>query len=111
LDINPLNAELNPICHLLALLGGATIVVVSRFRVKDLLSVADTWFKALVSPHARIIKIVHFVEFRLFRQVLLGLKNLVEIPVIFLEGTASEIDVCNNNCIKFFIKMQFFKKN
>jgi len=31
---NPLNAELNPICHLLALLGGATIVVVSRFRIK-----------------------------------------------------------------------------
>ena len=31
---NPLNAELNPICHLLALLGGATIVVVSRLRVK-----------------------------------------------------------------------------
>ena len=32
-QINPLNAELNPICHLLALLGGATIVVVSRLRV------------------------------------------------------------------------------
>jgi hypothetical protein len=32
--INPLNAELNPICHLLALLGGATIVVFSRLRVK-----------------------------------------------------------------------------
>jgi len=31
---NPLNAELNPICHLLALLEGATIVVVSRLRVK-----------------------------------------------------------------------------
>jgi hypothetical protein len=31
--INPLNAELNPICHLLALLEGATIVVVSRLRV------------------------------------------------------------------------------
>jgi len=31
--INPLNAELNPICHLLALLGGANIVVVSRLRV------------------------------------------------------------------------------
>ena len=30
---NPLNAELNPICQLLALLGGATIVVVSRLRV------------------------------------------------------------------------------
>ena len=33
--IDPLNAELNPICHLLALLGGATIVVVSRLRVKS----------------------------------------------------------------------------
>ena len=33
---NPLNAELNPICHLLALLGGATIVVVSRLRVNPL---------------------------------------------------------------------------
>jgi hypothetical protein len=34
--IKPLNAELNPICHLLALLGGATIVVVSRLRVNAL---------------------------------------------------------------------------
>ena len=32
----PLNAELNPICHLLALLGGATIVVVSGLRVNFL---------------------------------------------------------------------------
>jgi hypothetical protein len=32
--LNPLNAELNPICHLPALLGGATIVVVSSLRVK-----------------------------------------------------------------------------
>ena len=32
--LNPLNAELNPICRLLALLGGATIVVISRLRVK-----------------------------------------------------------------------------
>ena len=36
--INPLNAELNPICHLLALLGGATIVVVSRLRVNTQLA-------------------------------------------------------------------------
>jgi len=35
---NPLNAELNPICHLLALLGGATIVV-SRLRVNWCLNV------------------------------------------------------------------------
>ena len=33
-SVNALHAELNPICHLLALVGGATIVVVSRLRVK-----------------------------------------------------------------------------
>ena len=33
--INPLNAELNPICHLLALLGANPIFHVSRVRVKD----------------------------------------------------------------------------
>jgi hypothetical protein len=33
-DINPLNAELNPICHLLALLGAHHILHVSRIRVK-----------------------------------------------------------------------------
>ena len=33
---NPLNAELNPICHLLALLEGASIVDVSGLRVKVL---------------------------------------------------------------------------
>jgi hypothetical protein len=31
--INPLNAKLNPICRLLALLRGATIVDISRLRV------------------------------------------------------------------------------
>jgi hypothetical protein len=35
-NLNPLNAELNPICHLLALLGGATIVDVSRLRIKEI---------------------------------------------------------------------------
>jgi len=32
--INPLNAELNPICHLLALLGSHHSLRVSRVRVK-----------------------------------------------------------------------------
>jgi hypothetical protein len=32
--INPLNAELNPICHLLTLLGAHHILHVSRVRVK-----------------------------------------------------------------------------
>jgi len=38
---NPSNAELNPIYHLLALLGGTTIVVVSRLRVNDIVSTAE----------------------------------------------------------------------
>ena len=33
-SINPLNNELNPICHLLALLGADHILHVSRIRVK-----------------------------------------------------------------------------
>jgi len=32
-QINPLNAKLNPICHLLALLGAHLILHVSRIRV------------------------------------------------------------------------------
>ena len=35
-EINPLNAELNPICHLLALLGVHSFLHVSRIRVKSL---------------------------------------------------------------------------
>ena len=32
--INPLNAELNPVCHLLALLGAHPILHISKIRVK-----------------------------------------------------------------------------
>jgi hypothetical protein len=35
LRINPLNAKLNPICHLLALSGAHPILHVSRIRVKE----------------------------------------------------------------------------
>jgi len=32
LSVNPLNAELNPICHMLALLGAHPILHVSRMK-------------------------------------------------------------------------------
>jgi len=32
-EVNPLNAKLNPICHLLALLGAHHILHVSRIKV------------------------------------------------------------------------------
>jgi len=35
-SLNPLNAELNPICYLLALLGAYHFLHVSRIRVKSL---------------------------------------------------------------------------
>jgi len=41
MHINPLNAELNPICHLLALLGTHHILHVSRIRVN--ISVGSVW--------------------------------------------------------------------
>ena len=37
LKINPLNAELNPICHLLVLLGAHHILYISRIRVNVIL--------------------------------------------------------------------------
>ena len=36
LNVNPLNAELNPICHLLAVLEAHRFLHVSRIRVKSL---------------------------------------------------------------------------
>jgi len=39
--INPLNAELNPICYLLALLGAHHFLHVSRIRVKDTMNERD----------------------------------------------------------------------
>jgi hypothetical protein len=36
---NPLNAELNPICHLLALLGAHHILHISRIRVNGVFNV------------------------------------------------------------------------
>jgi len=38
--INPLNAELNPTCHLLALLGAHHIFHVNRIRVKNSFSLS-----------------------------------------------------------------------
>jgi len=43
LDINPLNAEVNPICHLLALLGAHPILHISRIKVKCLLITWIAW--------------------------------------------------------------------
>jgi len=42
--INPLKAELNPICHLLAILGALLILHVSRIRVNKVSSQCTDYF-------------------------------------------------------------------
>jgi len=42
-SINPLNTQLNPICHLLALLGAHHILHFNRVRVKD--GRGEEWYK------------------------------------------------------------------
>ena len=54
--INPLNAELNPICHLLALLGAHHILHVSRIRVNMLgvpwgTKCSNMWLVILIVPN------------------------------------------------------------
>jgi hypothetical protein len=46
--IKPLNAELNPICHLLALLGAHHILYVSRIRVKLITLDSGLWNRAIL---------------------------------------------------------------
>jgi hypothetical protein len=43
MNIKPLNAELNPICNLLALLGAHRILHVSRIRVNSVGESQDCW--------------------------------------------------------------------
>jgi len=50
---NPLNAELNPICHLLALLGAHHIRHISRIRVKKILSGVFSTLNGQNKSHSR----------------------------------------------------------
>jgi len=71
---NPLNTELNPICHLLALLGAHHILYISRRRVKPLLFeqtvafwVDITYFQGYLPPRKPGLSIlveVHFCQCR-----------------------------------------------
>ena len=60
--LNPLNAQLNPICHLLALLGAHHILHVSRIRVKH---PVKYHLRALLEAH----HILHVRSIRVKRQV------------------------------------------
>jgi len=46
-DFNPLNIALNPVCHLLALLGAHHILYVSRIRVNEIRIVSQIFQEIL----------------------------------------------------------------
>ena len=53
--LNPLNAELNPICHLMALLGAHHILHVGRIRVKHYEKLYFSYIYFLFSPNFTLI--------------------------------------------------------
>jgi len=63
-NINPLNAELNPICHLLILLGAHHILHISRIRVKRRIKF-HVPFLALLGAH----HILHISRIRVKRRI------------------------------------------
>jgi len=66
---NPLNTELNPICHLLALLGVHYFLHISRIRVKQTASysiVAFTEFKNIINMKALLFIVVLYVKSKLY---------------------------------------------
>jgi hypothetical protein len=67
-DSNRLNAELIPICHLLALLGAHHILQVSRIRVKFL---SHTRMAKKTYSRKKLIKLFLFLRFRTFSMTLL----------------------------------------
>jgi len=53
MNVNPLNTELNPICHLLALLGAHHIFHVSGLRVKHIFCLVQQ-SQARIRSHATV---------------------------------------------------------
>jgi len=61
--MNPLNAELNPICHLLALLGAHHILHISRIRVKYVfVRGVQYWGSCHMNPIGRRVVSARYVE-------------------------------------------------
>ena len=67
-SINPLNAELNPICHLLALVGAHHILHISRLRVKPSAHFrtqnAEVFFE-LLNNHDKDLTLKYLVEIQM----------------------------------------------
>jgi len=89
--INPLNAELNLICHLLALLGAHHTVHVGRIRVNPLNPELNPicYLLALLGAH-------HFLHFSRIRVKLLTFRRLMSYIYIYIYG-APILDVSRSH--------------
>ena len=74
--VNTLNADLNPICHLLALLGAHHIFHVSRIKVYDIKSSRRSPFYRLGNAKFahRLEKCYHFSSYVIMSHIVLFLK-------------------------------------
>ena len=85
---NPLNAELNPICHLLTLLGTHHILHVSRIRVKHPATRRGRAWKEANVAHFKIISITRFKR---LRQGCTNIGYQVVVATTFMCGVAPDI--------------------
>ena len=110
---NPLNAELNPICYLLALLGGATIVVVSRLRVNHSLHQVQTTHSCVVSHFTSPKNILTRLSNRLFELLSQSVHFRFKPDLLFICRVNNSIMIINNlrKCVnKIFWKTSDYWK-
>ena len=95
-SINPLNAELNPICHLLALLRTHHILHVSRIRVKacDVCVTVHRWYNNINSQlDATITNFIdNYNQFNMFRAIISPIIRSTRLCKLWYNAPGS--DVC-----------------
>jgi hypothetical protein len=92
--VNPLNAKLYPICHLLALLGAHHILQVSRIKVKIGLMMSDG-FKVGngLSQGDRLAPTLFNIALEHVRQLSVGIESTIFYKSVQLTGYADDTDV------------------
>jgi hypothetical protein len=95
-QFNPLNAELNPICHLLALLGAHPILHISRIRVNVHGSVHRESVSIIVQHDASMYSLLYFCKLLYMFRVITPpiIRSTITVITAFGTGQTSENAVC-----------------
>ena len=96
--LNPLYAELNPICHLLALVGARHIVHVSRLRVKQGTAILLPILRALVAYTGRTLSTVElYIIKQITNSLIVSMDGYTPgLPEIF-KTKKKESKICNSH--------------